>query len=346
MNNLDIRRSVIYHLNNLEKCNINDIYNFIENYDVSHYIYFKEVINEKNPRNLLNYLKKYYKINNYDIVNYNSILFQYIFYGELKIKTNFKKIIEKLKKKIRSKIVNYNILFRGKRKYMEDRILTYEDDKIYISLVLDGHGGKECAEYIKKKFLDIFFEKKKIYKNYEIILNITIKTLNNLIMTLPFTSGSTCNLLLIDKKEGKYHVMNIGDSRCIALMKNNSIKQISIDHRLTEQRERDFIVLKGGEIINNRVNGVLGLSRSLGDKKLKKYISSKADYYTGNIKDIYYFFQGTDGVFDFKSNEQIINFINKYIKNYKRKYIFMQTLIKYIYKKSEDNISCSLTFLS
>lgn len=343
---INIRRSVIYYINNLEKCHINDIYYFIEHYDISHYIYFKEVINEKEPKNLLNYLKKYYRINNYDIVNYNSILFQHIFYGEIKMKTKFKKIMEKIKKKIRPNIHNYNILYRGKRKYMEDRILIYQDHKIYISLVLDGHGGKECVEYIKKKFLDIFFEKKKIYKNYCVILNTTIKALNNKIMSFSFSSGSTFNLLLIDKKEQQYHVMNVGDSRCIAFMKDKTIKKISIDHRLTEQRERDFIILKGGLIINNRVNGVLGLSRSLGDKKLKKFISSTPDYYSGNVKDVYYFFQGTDGVFDFFTNEKIINFINKYIKTYKRKYIFMNSLVKYIYKKSEDNISCSITFIS
>lgn len=344
-----IKYSILNKLNNLTECNLKNIYQIIEQYDISHYIYFKNK-NEKSCKNLLDYIKKYYEIENYEIVNYNSLMFQYIFYNNCSL-CKKSLLLSNIKKKIikeKNKVINFNILIKGKRDYMEDNLLIVNNKNHYISLVLDGHGGRECSEYIKKHFYQDFLKKEKIYKN-EVLTSIynSITTLNNNFLKYSFTCGCTFNLLFIDKKTSRYYVFNIGDSRCIAVMKNNTIKQISKDHRLNDEKERDYIYLKNGFVHDNRVNGILSISRALGDKNLIKYISSKPDIYTGNIKDIRYFIQGTDGVFDFISNKSLVKYINKNIVKYKRKYIFMTDLGKYIYfkKKSSDNITCSLSFI-
>lgn len=343
----DIYYSILDRFNKLEKCDLNTLYKIIEYYNKPHYLYFKTVINEKNPKNLLSYIKRYYSIQDHEIVNYNSILYQYVYYNTVKFdKIN---IFEKLKKKIikNKKIINENILLKGRRKYMEDNLLIINNVKHYISLVLDGHGGKECSEFIKKNFYNIFLEKENIYKRYSKILYETIKKINNLFLKSSQKSGSTLNLLFINKNTKKYYVLNVGDSRCLVNYNNGQIKQISNDHRLNIEKERDRIYLKGGVIINNRVNGMLGMSRSLGDKNLSKIISSKPDLYFGYIKNIKYFIQGTDGVFDYINNNELIEYINKEIIKYKKKYIFMKNLGRYIYKnkKSEDNITISLSYV-
>lgn len=337
---------ILRRLNNLEKCTLKKLYEIIYHYNQSHFLYFKEK-KEKDPRILLSYIKEYYMIEKYEIVNYNSIFYKYLNNGEIKMSNNL--LFDNIKKKFRyenMKIYNHNIILQGKRNHMEDNLLIINQQKYFISLVLDGHGGKECSEYLKKKFYDIFLEKQKIYNGYSNIIYHTIKTLNNNFLKYSFNSGSTFNLLFIDKIRKEYYVFNIGDSRCIIYTKNGIIKQISKDHRLNEKKEKDNIYLMGGFILNNRVNGRLSLSRSMGDKNLSKIISSKPDLYFDKIDNIKYFLQGTDGVFDFITNKKLIKYINKKSIQYKKSYIFMRKLGKYIIEKSNDNITCSISYIN
>ena len=72
------------------------------------------------------------------------------------------------------------------------------------------------------------------------------------------------------------------------------------------------------------------------------------DIYEGKINNIKYFLQGSDGIFDYASNKEIIFVFNQYLKkttnNYKKS---VEMLIEYIYKnkKSKDNISIIVTII-
>jgi len=329
---------IIHIFNNTKK---------IEN-DILKKIFHQSLFYKKYPNNIekaVYMIIMIYNIKKYDITNINSFLYDY-FYSNKKMKIK-KKSLFRFNRKNKDIINFFTILNKGYRNYMEDNILIINKKKYYFSIVLDGHGGNECSLFIKTNFTNYFLKNlNKIKDNYKLIIKNTLKQLDSDFLKLNFKSGSTMNLLFIDKVKKKYYIFNVGDSRCICFTKTKEIKQISIDHRPNVLSEKIYIEqIRYGFVKNNRVNGILGVSRAFGDKKLKKYITSTPDIFEGKFDNILYFIQGTDGVFDYIKNNELIQLINKknlyYNKNIENAYKFI--LYK---KKSKDNISISFTLIS
>jgi serine/threonine protein phosphatase PrpC len=229
---------------------------------------------------------------------------------------------------------------------MEDRVILNDNSLFNFSCVLDGHGGKHCSEFLRNNLYKSFTRHLK--NNYEIqkSIKLSFKDINQKFFRYHLHSGSTCNLLIINKNINKFILANVGDSRCIAYYKNGKTKQISIDHRPELVKEKIRIELLGGKIINNRVQGILGLTRSFGDKKLRKFVQPNPDIYEGKINNIKYFLQGSDGIFDYASNKEIIQFFNRCLVKTNNNYTkSIEMLMKFIYKikKSKDNISIIIT---
>ena len=62
---------------------------------------------------------------------------------------------------------------------------------------------------------------------------------------------------------------NSGDSRCV-LSSNGKAIELSVDHKPDLPTEKERIERAGGFVEDNRVKGVLNLSRSLGDLEYKQ----------------------------------------------------------------------------
>jgi serine/threonine protein phosphatase PrpC len=342
----DMRFQILYYLNN-KKLTKKDLFECLYNIEKNYYKYYKN----KNKKEIFIFLIQIYSIKQNEITNYNkNPLLKEIFIKESKNNYNLSKIFNIFyKKKTKTLIINnYSYLIQGKRKYMEDRIILNDNKLFNFSCILDGHGGKNCSDFLKYNLYRSFTSYLK--NNYEIqkSINLSFKNLNNRFLSYYIKSGSTCNLLIINKNINKFILANVGDSRCIAYYKTNKIKQISIDHRPKLIKEKIRIELLGGRIINNRVEGVLGLTRAFGDRKFKKYIKPIPDIYEGKINHIKYFLQASDGVFDYASNKEIIDFFNRCLKKTKNNYkVSIEMLTKFVYqiKKSKDNISIIVTVI-
>lgn len=60
------------------------------------------------------------------------------------------------------------------------------------------------------------------------------------------------------------YVANVGDSRCIIAENGKTALDMSKDHRPNDTPEMRRIIAAGGIVINDRINGDLNMSRSLG----------------------------------------------------------------------------------
>ena len=64
-------------------------------------------------------------------------------------------------------------------------------------------------------------------------------------------------------------IANLGDSRAILGSADGSAIRITKDHKASDPAEQERVKAAGGMIYNNRVNGVLAVTRALGDYDLK-----------------------------------------------------------------------------
>ena len=143
---------------------------------------------------------------------------------------------------------------------------------------------------------------------------------------IPFSTGSTACVCVVDTVKKKVIFANSGDSRAIIIKKNNEIKQITKDHKPDNATEKERIYNAEGCVNENRVDGELNLSRTIGDlrfKNNKKFDVDKQkiictpDLYEENLNDIQYIVIGCDGIYDCMSNEKLGKFILNNIKNSK-----------------------------
>lgn len=68
------------------------------------------------------------------------------------------------------------------------------------------------------------------------------------------------------------YTANVGDAR-IVLSRNGKALRLSYDHKGSDENEGKRIANAGGLILNNRVNGVLAVTRALGDAYLKDLVT-------------------------------------------------------------------------
>lgn len=68
------------------------------------------------------------------------------------------------------------------------------------------------------------------------------------------------------------YTANVGDARVI-LCRNGKALRLSYDHKGSDENEGRRIANAGGLILNNRVNGVLAVTRALGDSYIKDLVT-------------------------------------------------------------------------
>ena len=68
------------------------------------------------------------------------------------------------------------------------------------------------------------------------------------------------------------YTANVGDAR-IVLCRNGKALRLSYDHKGSDENEGRRITNAGGLILNNRVNGVLAVTRALGDSYMKDLVT-------------------------------------------------------------------------
>ena len=102
---------------------------------------------------------------------------------------------------------------------------------------------------------------------------------------------------------------NAGDSKAV-LIRKNELLDITREHRASDEEERVRVESQGGVIIVHKtrslVQGSLQITRSIGDRKYKKYISCEPDVFEHDItSDDQMLIMGSDGFWDV-----ILNFIS------------------------------------
>ena len=240
------------------------------------------------------------------------------------------------------------------RKEMEDfhyikALLNKKLNCSYFGL-FDGHSGKEVGIYLMENLHKIISQelKNNIIENSENMKNIIKnsfekidKEINN--QNFKNETGSTGTVLLLYKdnnsKSGKSLLCaNVGDSKAY-LINKNEIKLITKDHKCCDPEEVKRIRGSGGIVFGERVFGTLMLTRSFGDKEMKKYgVLSTPDIFCQNIdeNDLFVII-ASDGVWDVVEEDEIFKLSQEKISSND----FSKKIIELAKERdTHDNISC------
>ena len=255
------------------------------------------------------------------------------------------------KKSGTSSIQNQNTPFKS-FSYYEDKNLKYRqsmedigilipdlttDYKVSLFGIFDGHGGTDVVKFVKNRLPQLI----KIYLNDLFPVEIAFKNaFKKVDEELKFFDseyiGTTATLILI--KDNKIYCANVGDTKAYIIY-DKTYKQISNDHKCTNEDERKRITEIGGKIIKNRVMGQLILTRTLGDLYVKQFgVINTPDINVYDINEtINYIIIASDGVWDVVDLDTITN-MGKDKKNVGE---FCKDIVKLaINKGTKDNVSC------
>jgi protein phosphatase PTC1 len=91
--------------------------------------------------------------------------------------------------------------------------------------------------------------------------------------SLPISSEAThARLRTTASRQRVLYTANVGDAR-IVLCRNGKALRLSYDHKGSDENEGKRVANAGGLILNNRVNGVLAVTRALGDAYMKDLVT-------------------------------------------------------------------------
>uniref|UniRef100_A0A8C6KU18 Protein phosphatase 1L n=1 Tax=Nothobranchius furzeri TaxID=105023 RepID=A0A8C6KU18_NOTFU len=248
---------------------------------------------------------------------------------------------------------------QGRRDHMEDRfeVLTDLVNKSHPSIfgVFDGHGGEAAAEFAKAHLPEALRQQLLTYErereervslSYPSILERQILNLDkdmlDKLSAIYNEAGTTCLVALLSDTE--LTVANVGDSRGVLCDKDGNAIPLSHDHKPYQLKERKRIKKAGGFISFNgswRVQGILAMSRSLGDYPLKNLnvIIPDPDIMTFDLGKLQpeFMILASDGLWDTFSNEEAVRFIRERLDepHFGAKSIVLQSF----YRGCPDNIT-------
>lgn len=274
---------------------------------------------------------------------------------------------------------------QGKRPTMEDEHFAgaLKESGWFVGAVCDGHGGTEIVSRISKnecKCLPMLIKKlneetKKYHKRFQTACSLKecilpIPLLKKIIIESiflidrgfydeykkkPHNAGSTLVLLMINVYSRQFAFATIGDSRCVWSV-NSKIFSTS-DHKPDLPSEKKRIEEAGFKVSkDNRVDGILAMSRALGDFSLKKNKTKNLSYdpITGPVSivpDLFFgrlslqdasqsvFILACDGVWDVLNASEAVEVVKKSLHQKKESDPAQDLVRLSLLKKTTDNVT-------
>lgn len=214
--------------------------------------------------------------------------------------------------------------------------------------IFDGHNGTNAAEFSMAQ-LHLFLSRYRrggkftLPEQFEKAYRATHDAMGSEIGK----SGCTVVSVLLDRAAGQLHVANAGDSRAILVKQGGAVERLSKDHKPSDPDEKRDVEARGGIVVNNRVSGILGVSRCLGDYRAEKYVSRSPSFKTVSLaKTDCALLLACDGLFDVLTDQDVAQVVtNSLATGTKAEKICKILCDMAINKGSTDNVTVMLVLL-
>jgi serine/threonine protein phosphatase PrpC len=199
----------------------------------------------------------------------------------------------------------------GPRPTMEDACVSYGNfagaGTQYYAL-FDGHGGREAAQYCAENLHFMIAQRYVAGESLQPVIKEAIYEINRQVTSRWIFAGTTAAIAII--ADDQIYTANVGDSR-VVLIDGGRAKRMTVDHKATVPSERRAIAARGGRILQGRVNGILMLSRAIGDAEVAKFISCEPFMTVTPFRDDYKMIIACDGVWDVLTDQQAADIFNR-----------------------------------
>ncbi|CDW77624.1 UNKNOWN [Stylonychia lemnae] len=235
---------------------------------------------------------------------------------------------------------------QGWRKTMEDAHVTSLDvieGEISVFGVFDGHGGCEVARFVENHLVDELKKNENFKKgNYRQALIDVFLQLDKMLLTesgkkelvrisqkygsmstgqsydggdLAVQAGCTACVALVTRTE--IYVANAGDTRCVIAAKGKA-KDLSTDHKPDLPNEKRRVQRASGFVEEGRVNGIIAISRAIGDWEYKSQSLKPEDNMVTAFPEVVveqlrpehdFMIIACDGIWDCMTSQQAVDFV-------------------------------------
>lgn len=209
---------------------------------------------------------------------------------------------------------------QGWRRSMEDAHTAVLEPHGGFFAVFDGHSGSSVAQFCGQN-LHRFITKTAAYevKSFSKAMYDGFMSIDKHLHTNHPRDRSGCTAVALLIHGDDLICANAGDSRCV-LCRDGEAVPMSNDHKPFTPTEQMRIERAGGYVWNRRVNGILALSRAIGDFMFKTnpQVSWEEQAVTASpeVKTLKadrardeFVILACDGIWDVMTNEQVIEFV-------------------------------------
>jgi len=173
--------------------------------------------------------------------------------------------------------------------------------------VFDGHGGDKASQYCSDWLSSYVRNEESFPFDLGYAMKNAFTSIDEDFVATGQPDGSTCCAATL--VGGRRIVCaNAGDSRAIVVRRDGTVVRLSRDHKPGMPDETRRISELGGRVIywgRWRVEGLLAVSRSVGDASLKPYVTAEPEVCEYDIgKEDWFLVLSSDGVWDVMDNEE------------------------------------------
>jgi len=255
----------------------------------------------------------------------------------------------------------YHLSVKGPRPMNEDEYTVVEHVNEFIGLdkdgdrisffgVYDGHCGKYTSLFIRSQIHYKVCRHSSFPNEIEDAIKDSVMEIDGLVNEVQarddFACGSTALSVWVRNNE-ELIVANVGDCRGFISRGGKPI-EISEPHHPSRPDEKARIESSGGAIVKRgvwRVNGVLAVSRSVGDNNMKKFVIADPEITRFKIKSEDEFVViASDGLWDVMKPEESIQMIEETCKNMGRKFVCQALCDAALSRESKDNVTVVVMF--
>jgi len=199
--------------------------------------------------------------------------------------------------------------------------------------VFDGHGGPDAAVYMKRHAMRFLFEDREFPQSTQVD-DVFVESVEDCIrsafleadlaladsLDISRSSGTTALAALVFGRQ--LLVANTGDCRAV-LCRRGIAMEMSRDHRANHAEECERVAASGGYIEDGYLNGVLSVTRALGDWDMKtpdcstSPLIAEPEFQQAMLsEDDEFLIMGCDGIWDVMTSQHAVGIVRRGLRQH------------------------------